>query len=39
VGCFAEFIFKRIRENIEKHRRGEDTRFLDLGNCGMTEEV
>jgi small GTP-binding protein len=26
-----------IRENIEKHRRGEDARTLDLGNCGMTE--
>ncbi len=26
-----------IRENIEKHHRGEDARVLDLGNCGMTE--
>lgn len=28
---------QRIRENIEKHQRGEDARVLDLGNCGMTE--
>ena len=28
---------QRIRENIEKHRRGEDARVLDLGNCDMTE--
>jgi len=26
-----------IRENIEKHKRGEDARVLDLGNCGLTE--
>ncbi|MFN0036658.1 MAG: hypothetical protein ACKVUS_16450 [Saprospiraceae bacterium] len=33
-----------IRENIEKHERGEDATTLpvprlagDLGNCGMTE--
>jgi len=26
-----------IRENIEKHNRGEDARVLDLGNCGLTE--
>jgi len=24
-----------IRENIEKHNRGEDARVLDLGNCGL----
>ena len=33
----SELALQRIRENIEKHRRGEDARFLDLGNCGMTE--
>mgnify|MGYP000037001737 CR=1 FL=1 len=33
----SELALKLIRENIEKHRRGEDARFLDLGNCGMTE--
>ncbi len=26
-----------IRENIKKHKRGEDARVLDLGNCGLTE--
>ncbi|MCE7924306.1 MAG: TIR domain-containing protein [Haliscomenobacteraceae bacterium CHB4] len=33
----SELALKLIRENIEKHCRGEDARFLDLGNCGMTE--
>lgn len=33
----SELALKLIRENIEKHRRGEEARFLDLGNCGMTE--
>jgi len=33
----SELALKLIRENIEKHRRGEYARFLDLGNCGMTE--
>lgn len=33
----SELALKLIRENIEKHRRGEDARFLDLANCGMTE--
>lgn len=33
----SELALKLIRENIEKHRRGEDATFLDLGNCGMTE--
>ena len=26
-----------IRENIEKHQRGEDATVLDLGNCGIVE--
>ena len=26
-----------IRENKQKHARGEDASFLDLGNCGLTE--
>jgi hypothetical protein len=34
----SELALQRIRENIEKHRRGEDARMLDLGNCGMTDE-
>jgi len=33
----SELALRLIRENIEKHRRGEDARALDLGNCGMTE--
>ena len=33
----SELALQLIRENIEKHRRGEDARFLDLGGCGMTE--
>lgn len=33
----SELALRLIRENIEKHRRGEDARMLDLGNCGMTE--
>jgi internalin A len=33
----SELALQRIRENIQKHRRGEDARLLDLGNCGMTE--
>jgi hypothetical protein len=33
----SELALQLIRENIEKHRRGEDATFLDLGNCGMTE--
>jgi internalin A len=33
----SELALKLIRENIEKHERGEDATFLDLGNCGMTE--
>lgn len=33
----SELARQRIRENIEKHRRGEDARVLDLSNCGMTE--
>ncbi len=33
----SELALKLIRENIEKRRQGEDARFLDLGNCGMTE--
>lgn len=33
----SELALKLIRENIEKHKRGEDATFLDLGNCGMTE--
>ena len=33
----SELALKLIRENIEKHRRGEDARFLDLGGCGMEE--
>ncbi|MBK7939965.1 MAG: TIR domain-containing protein [Lewinellaceae bacterium] len=32
----SELALKLIRENIEKHRRGEDARFLDLGNCGLS---
>lgn len=28
---------QRIRENIDKHRRGEEARVLDLSNCYMTE--
>ena len=34
----SELALKLIRENIEKHERGEVATFLDLGNCGMTEE-
>ncbi len=26
-----------IRENIEKHERGEDATMLDLGNCGLSD--
>jgi internalin A len=33
----SELALKLIRENIEKHNRGEDASVLDLGNCGMTE--
>ena len=33
----SELALKLIRENIEKHERGEDASFLDLGNCGMRE--
>ena len=33
----SELALQLIRENIEKHRRGDDATFLDLGNCGMTE--
>ncbi len=33
----SELALQRIRENIEKHQRGEDATVLDLGNCGMTE--
>ncbi len=33
----SDLALKCIRENIEKHRRGEDARSLDLGNCGITE--
>ncbi|MBK8923175.1 MAG: leucine-rich repeat domain-containing protein [Saprospirales bacterium] len=33
----SELALKLIRENIEKHERGEDAGFLDLGNCGITE--
>jgi hypothetical protein len=35
----SKLALQRIRENIEKHRRGEDARMLDLGNCGMTGGV
>jgi len=33
----SELALKLIRENIEKHRCGEDARLLDLGNCGIVE--
>ena len=33
----SELALQIIRENIEKHERGEDARTLDLGNCGLTE--
>lgn len=33
----SEHALKLIIDNIEKHRKGEDARFLDLGNCGLTE--
>ncbi len=33
----SELALQRIRENIKKHKRGEDARRLDLGKCGMTE--
>lgn len=28
---------QRIQENQEKHARGEDASFLDLGNCGLKQ--
>jgi len=33
----SELALSLIRENIEKHQRGEDATVLDLGNCGITE--
>ncbi|HMQ89086.1 MAG TPA: hypothetical protein PKB07_15925, partial [Flavilitoribacter sp.] len=32
----SESALRLIRENIEKHRRGEDAAYLDLGRCGLT---
>ena len=32
-----ELALRRIRENKDKHARGEDASFLDLGNCGLTK--
>lgn len=32
----SELALQRIRENKEKHARGEDATELDLGNCGLT---
>lgn len=32
----SELALRLIRENIEKHQRGEDATYLDLGNCGLT---
>jgi len=33
----SKLALQLINENIEKHKRGEDSRSLDLGKCGMTE--
>ncbi|MFN0175573.1 MAG: COR domain-containing protein [Saprospiraceae bacterium] len=33
----SKLALQLIHENIEKQKRGEDARSLDLGNCGMTE--
>ena len=33
----SELALQLIRENKQKHARGEDASFLDLGNCGLTE--
>ena len=33
----SDLALQRIRENIEKHKSGEDASVLDLGNCGLTE--
>ena len=33
----SELALQLIRENKQKHARGEDAGFLDLGNCGLTE--
>lgn len=31
----SSLALQRIKENIQKHERGEDASFLDLGACGM----
>ena len=33
----SDLALRLIRENIEKHERGEDATRLDLGNCALTE--
>lgn len=35
----SELALKLIRENIEKHQRGEDATFLDLGNSKAWTKV
>jgi internalin A len=32
----SKLALQLIRENIQKHQRGEDATYLDLGNCGLT---
>jgi internalin A len=32
----SELALRLIRENIQKHQRGEDATTLDLGRCGLT---
>ena len=33
----SQLALQLIRENKQKHARGEDAGFLDLSNCGLTE--
>ena len=33
----SELALRRIHENKDKHARGEDASFLDLGNCALTK--
>lgn len=33
----SQLALQLIKENKEKHARGEDATRLDIGNCGLTE--
>ena len=33
----SKLALQLIAENKAKHERGEDARYLDLGNCGLTK--